>query len=117
MFTLYGIPNCNSIKKAKVWLDENGIEYVFHDYKKKGISPEKLANWTNQVSWNQLVNKAGTTWKKLTPEVKESIIDAGAAEKLMFEQNSVIKRPVLENNSGEIVSVGFSESDYQTKLK
>ncbi len=116
MYTLYGIPNCNTVKKARQWLDENKVAYYFHNYKKEGVSNEKLKSWTQRVSWEKLVNRAGTTWKKLANEVKETIVDANTAEALMYSQNSVIKRPILENSDGEIIAVGFSELDYAAKL-
>lgn len=116
MYTLYGIPNCNTVKKARTWLEQNNATYHFHNYKKEGVTSDKLSSWTKQVGWEKLVNKAGTTWKKLSQELKESIVDVNAAETLMKSQNSVIKRPVLENSKGEIIAIGFSESDYESKL-
>ena len=71
MLTLYGIPNCNTVKKARTWLDEHGIQFAFHDYKKQGISPEKIQEWYGKFPWERLVNKAGTTWKALSEDEKK----------------------------------------------
>ena len=113
MFIVYGIPNCNTVKKARVWLDEKGILYTFHDYKKKGISPEKITSWLEKYPWEKLVNKAGTTWKQLSDDEKAAVSDAKSAIDLMVLKNSVIKRPLIENEVGEAVALGFSEKDYE----
>lgn len=112
---IYGIKNCNSVKKALNWMEENGIDYTFHDFKKEGISDEKLREWEKQVGWEALLNKRGTTWRKVAPEIQAGIVDGTAARKLMMEQTSVIKRPVIESPGGVIV--GFDGSEYATKLK
>jgi len=113
MFTVYGIPNCNTVKKARTWLDENGIAYTFHDYKKKGISPNKITGWFEYYPWERLINKAGTTWKQLSDEQKAAVTDENSAIDLMVSKNSVIKRPLVEDASGKVVSLGFSESEYE----
>ncbi len=113
MFTVYGIPNCNTVKKAKTWLDEKGISYTFHDYKKKGISAEKINSWFPYYPWEKLVNKAGTTWKQLSDEEKATVIDEQSATVLMMSKNSVIKRPLVEDASGKAVALGFSEKEYE----
>ncbi|MCF2443045.1 ArsC family reductase [Dyadobacter sp. CY345] len=113
MFTVYGIPNCNTVKKARTWLDEKGISYTFHDYKKKGISTEKINSWFQNYSWEKLVNKAGTTWKQLSDEEKAAVIDEKSAVDLMITKNSVIKRPLVEDASGKAVALGFSEKEYE----
>ena len=107
---LYGIPNCNTVKKARAWLSEHGVEADFHDFKKNGVSDSMLGNWSKQVGWEKLVNRQGTTWRQLPDETKTSIIDQAAAIRLMLEKPSVIKRPVFESD-GKIV-VGFDESAY-----
>lgn len=112
MFTVYGIPNCNTVKKARTWLDENGVAYTFHDYKKKGINAEKLDKWIEVFPWEKLVNKAGTTWKALSEDEKLAVKDAQSAIELMTEKTSVIKRPVVEDETGKAVSVGFSEPEF-----
>ncbi|MCF0057370.1 ArsC family reductase [Dyadobacter sp. CY356] len=113
MFTVYGIPNCNTVKKARTWLDENGIEYTFHDYKKNGITSEIITGWFQYFPWEKLVNKAGTTWKQLSDEEKAAVADEKSATALMVTKNSVIKRPLIEDSSGKAVAIGFSESEYE----
>ncbi|WP_221393389.1 ArsC family reductase [Dyadobacter sp. NIV53] len=113
MFTVYGIPNCNTVKKARTWLEQNGVEYSFHDYKKKGISPEKIQDWFKKFPWEKLVNKAGTTWKALTDEEKVLVQNEKSAIELMVTKTSVIKRPVIEDENGNAVALGFSEKEYE----
>ena len=108
---LYGIPNCNTVKKARTWLEEHNVSYSFHDYKKSGITEEKLKKWLTQTNWQTLVNRQGTTWRQLDKSVQEKVIDEKSAIKLMLEKNSVIKRPVVETAKGVIV--GFDEAVYQ----
>lgn len=112
MYTLYGIPNCNTVKKAMDWLKKNDIAYQFHDYKKKGITEIKLQEWVAQISWAVLVNKRGTTWKGLDEAVQTNITNNQAAIGLMIEKTSVIKRPIIENGN-KIVAVGFDEKEYE----
>jgi len=113
MFTVYGIPNCNTIKKARTWLDDHGIEYVFHDYKKKGITSEKIEGWYKEFPWEKLVNKAGTTWKALSDDEKALVQDEKTATDLMITKTSVIKRPVVEDSNGKSIALGFSEENYE----
>ena len=108
---LYGIPNCNTVKKAQTWLKENGFEYEFHDFKKKGITEEKLMEWCDTFGWEKVLNKKGTTWKKVSPDEQAAITDQDTAVKFLVQQNSAIKRPVLEV-SGKAVQIGFDESQY-----
>jgi arsenate reductase len=116
MLTVYGIPNCNTVKKARIWLDENGIAYTFHDYKKKGISGEKLKSWAEIFPWEKLVNRAGTTWKALPEEEKAAVDSLEAAVALMIDKTSIIKRPLIEDDSGKAILLGFTELDYQKQL-
>ena len=113
MITVYGIPNCNTVKKARTWLEERGIAYEFHDYKKKGVSREKLEHWLTQVPWEKLLNRAGMTWRKLSDEQKAMVTDADAAAGLMQSSTSIIKRPLIENADGKVVTLGFSEQEYE----
>ena len=113
---LYGIPNCSTVKKARNWLDTNGIAYQFHDFKKLNIHTATLENWLTQVSYDKLINRAGLTWRGLTDDVKQSITNDIAAIQLMIEKNSVIKRPILEKD-GKIIALGFSEAQYQLLLR
>lgn len=109
MITLYGIRNCDTMKKAWTWLDQHGVAYEFHDYKKAGISREKLAAWTSEVGWETLLNRAGTTFRKL-PDADKQSIDSAKAIELMIAQPSMIKRPVLE--TGDRLLVGFRPEIY-----
>jgi len=111
---LYGIPNCNTVKKARAWLSEQGQTVEFHDFKKHGISDALLKNWVKQVGWGELVNRQGTTWRQLPEEIKKSIDSETAAIALMLEKSSVIKRPVFEKNGK--ITVGFSETAYAEML-
>jgi arsenate reductase (glutaredoxin) len=107
--TIYGIKNCDTMKKARDWLDAHKVAYAFHDYKTSGIDRKHLEDWVRQRGWEILLNRAGTTFKKLPDEKKEQL-DAAKAIALMLEQPSMIKRPVLEVG-GELI-VGFSPERY-----
>lgn len=108
--TIYGIKNCDTMKKARGFLDKKGVEYAFHDYKTAGIEKGKLETWAKKVGWETLLNKAGTTFKKLPDKDKEGLTEAKAI-KLMLAQPSMIKRPVLEIGGGRIL-VGFKPDEY-----
>lgn len=112
---IYGIKNCGSVKKALTWLEEQGISYTFHDYKKEGVTAEKLREWSNKVGWEVLLNKRGTTWRKIPTEEQERVVDADSAIRLLAEHTSAIKRPVIEH--GPAVLVGFDEALYAEKIK
>jgi len=103
--TIYGIKNCDTMKKAFAWLDEHGVAYSFHDYRKSGITPETLARWCAQLGWQTLVNTRGTTWRKLDP-AQQALSSADDAIALMAAHTSVIRRPVIETASGELIA-GF----------
>ena len=109
--TLYGIPNCDTVKKARTWLADNGQAFDFHDFKKQGLDRATVARWLEQIDWETLVNRKGTTWRKLTDERRAQVVDKASALDLMLENPSVIKRPVLEG--GGHVSVGFSADRYE----
>lgn len=96
MTTIYGIKNCDTMKKAFAWLEANGVSYDFHDYKKSGIDAATLARWEKNLDWDSLLNRRGTTWRKLDPATQAGI-DRASALRLMQEQPSLIKRPVLES--------------------
>ena len=104
--TVYGIPNCDSVKKARTWMDEHDLTYVFHDFKKQGVPPDALDFWLSKVGWEVLVNRKGTTWRKLAPEVQAQVVDAPSARDLMLNNPSVIKRPVVV--VGDSVTVGVN---------
>ena len=107
MIELYGIPNCTSVKKGRSWLDEQGLPYTFHDFKKQGVPADALQRWVDAVGWETLVNRKGTTWRKLDPAQQAAVQDAASAQSLMLEQSSVIKRPVIDWGQGRI-TVGFT---------
>ena len=113
MIKIYGIPNCDTMKKARKWLDNNGIEYEFHDYKKQGVPEANLKKWVKAVGWEVVLNKRGTTWRKLPEDIKDNI-DEASSIKVMLDNPSTIKRPVLE--SGKTILVGFKEDEYKTLL-
>jgi len=111
---MYGIPNCDTIKKAKKWLEANGIDYEFHNYKKEGISKAKLKDWCKQVDWEILLNRRGTTWRKLDDATKEGINKTSAIG-IMTAETSIIKRPVIETD--DMILVGFFEDEYKSTFK
>ncbi|MGH8808431.1 MAG: ArsC family reductase [Noviherbaspirillum sp.] len=113
--TLYGIPNCDTVKKARTWLDQNGIAYTFHDFKKAGLDRDAIDSWLDDVEWEVLVNRKGTTWRALDDARKASVSDADSAAGLMLESPSVIKRPVLAHAGS--AHVGFSDALYQQIFK
>jgi arsenate reductase (glutaredoxin) len=115
MITLYGIPNCDTVKKARTWLEQAGLSYQFHDFKKAGLDKTTVSAWLKEVPWEILVNKRGTTWRNLPDATKASVIDATSATALMLENTSVIKRPVLCTNNQ--VLVGFDADLYKKTLK
>ena len=110
MIRLFGIPNCDSIKKSKKWLKENNIEFEFHDYKKQGVPEKELRSWIKQVGWEVLLNKRGTTWRKLDDDTKNSVNEKEAIQ-IMMDNPSIIKRPVL--NSNNVITVGFKPEIYK----
>jgi len=111
--TLYGIPNCDTVKKARRWLEARGLAYVFHDYKKAGADAQKLAGWCRQAGWEKVLNRAGTTFRKL-PEAEREGLDEARAVKLMAAHPSCIKRPVVEHPGGLLV--GFREAEWEAAL-
>ncbi|MGE0768463.1 MAG: ArsC family reductase [Hyphomicrobiaceae bacterium] len=111
--TLYGIPNCDTVKKARTWLDANGIGYVFHDYKKAGISADKLEHWCEVLGWEAVLNRSGTTFRKL-PDAAKANLDSTKAIRLMIEQPSVIRRPIVAHPDGLLV--GFNTAQWEQTL-
>jgi Spx/MgsR family transcriptional regulator len=110
MNRLYGIPNCDTMKKARAWLDGHGVAYEFHDYKKQGIDARTLRGWVKELGWEALLNRRGMLWRKVPDELKAAIDEAGAI-RLMLETPSIIKRPVLD--TGRARYVGFDPNTYQ----
>lgn len=109
MTTIYGIKNCDTMKKARRWLDEHGVEYTFHDYKVDGLDSKLASNWLKTLGLETVINKRGTTWRKLPDDVKAGI-DEDTALTLMLENPSIIKRPLLD--TGKQIVAGFSEAEY-----
>ncbi len=109
MITLYGIKACDTMKKARTWLDEKGLDYQFHDYKKEGIDAERLSQWCAEHGWEKILNRQGTTFRKLSDDDKQNI-DASKAIALMQANPSMIKRPVLDTGSTRLV--GFKPELY-----
>lgn len=108
---LYGIPNCNTVKKARDWLEEHAIAYEFHDFKKLGLDTATAQSWLQQFPWEKLVNRSGMTWRNLSDTEKNTVVDAKSALDLMQEKTSVIKRPVMVKND-KIIALGFNETEY-----
>ena len=113
---LYGIPNCNTVKKAQVWLKEQGFEYEFHDFKKKGITAEKLDEWCGVFGWEQVLNKKGTTCRKLSAAEQAQVRDQQTAVAVLLHYTSAIKRPIVEV-AGNALLIGFDEGHYRQLLK
>lgn len=114
--TVFGIPNCSTVKKARTWLDEHGIAYQFHDFKKASVPESHVPTWIAQATWEKLVNRQGTTWRKLDASIQQGVTDAASATQLMLDNPSVIKRPVVEWADGSI-TVGFDEAAWSQKAK
>ena len=112
---VYGIPNCDTVKKARQWLTAQGLAHGFHDFKKQGVPPERLARWLDALGWEKIVNRQGTTWRKLDAAIQAGVQDADSASALVQEQPSLIKRPVVEWPDGSI-SVGFKTDDWEKRL-
>ncbi|MGQ3101232.1 MAG: ArsC family reductase [Sphingopyxis solisilvae] len=110
---LYGIPNCDTVKKARRWLDQQGVAYRFHDVRKNGLDAARLQGWIDALGWEKLLNKAGTTFRKLPDDAKTGL-DSAAAKALMLEQPAMIRRPVVE--AADAVSVGFAAADWQARF-
>ena len=107
--TLYGIKACDTMKKAFTWLDQHGVDYQFHDYKKEGAPEQALRRWIDALGWETVINRRGTTWRKLPDTVRETM-DAEGAVKAAMENPSLIKRPILE--SGKLTEAGFKPERY-----
>ncbi|CUB04950.1 ArsC family reductase [Marinomonas fungiae] len=110
MTTIYGIKNCDTMKKAFRWLEENNVEYAFHDYRKDGLERDLLASWIEQLGWEAVVNKRGTTWRKLEPEIQAAMNNETAVE-VLLEQPAMIKRPLLDHQQS--LTLGFKPEQYQ----
>ena len=112
MITVYGIPNCDTVKKARAWLAERGLDAAFHDFKKQGVPAALLPAWLNAFGRDKLVNRAGTTWRKLDDAAKAAVVDDSSATALMLAEPSVIKRPVVQWPDGRW-TLGFSAQTFE----
>ncbi|MBP7453286.1 MAG: arsenate reductase [Ottowia sp.] len=111
---VYGIPNCDTVKKARSWLAEHGVAYRFHDFKKQGVPADRLASWIAAAGWDKVLNRQGTTWRKLPADEQAAVRDAASAAALLQREASAIKRPVVEWPGGAI-TVGFVPDDWATR--
>lgn len=114
MITVYGISNCDTVKKARAWLVQQHLDYQFHDFKKQGVPPTRLAQWEQVLGWDQLLNRRGTTWRKLDAATQAAACDADSALALMLAQSSLVKRPVVE--WGDRITVGFDAALWSSAL-
>ena len=114
MIVLYGIPNCDTVKKARAWFTDQGLDYRFHDFKKQGVPAQKLALWAEAAGWEALLNRKGTTWRKLDASAQAAVHDAASARQLMMAQPSAIKRPVVE--WGTDITVGFDAAAWAGRI-
>ncbi|MBT9466095.1 arsenate reductase [Hydrogenophaga sp.] len=114
MITVHGIPNCDTVKKARSWLTEHGVEHRFHDFKKQGVPETELDRWLAAVGWETLVNRKGTTWRQLDETTRASVVDNASARNLLLAHSSAIKRPVVQWADG--ITVGFDAAVWQARL-
>ena len=106
---VYGIPNCDTVKKARTWLTDQGYDHIFHDFKKQGLPEQALDHWLNVAGWEKVLNRKGTSWRKLTPEEQASVTSADTAKPFLLANPSLIKRPVIEWHQNKVVemTIGF----------
>lgn len=116
MIKVYGIPDCNSVKKAITWLKDHKLEFEFHDFKKEGVNADQLKSWSAVFGWDQVLNKKGTTWRKLTPAQQSEVKDESSAAEVMMASPSMIKRPVILNNDTPVL-LGYDEERYAQSIK
>jgi arsenate reductase len=114
MHTVYGIPNCDTVKKARGWLTEHGVAHRFHDFRKEGVPAGRLDDWLSQLGWERLVNRKGTTWRRLDATAQQAVQDAASARALMVSEPSVIKRPVVDWADGR-TTAGFDAADWRSR--
>ncbi len=115
IITLYGIPNCDTVKRARAWLASQGLHHQFHDFKKQGVPERQLDAWIRSLGWEVLLNTRGTMWRRLDDSTREAVTDAASARAVMQAQPSVIKRPVMQWANGEF-SVGFNEAAWRARI-
>ncbi len=114
VITLYGIPNCDTVRKARRWLDQHDIDYQFHDFREQGLDPATVKRWLDELGWETVVNRRSTSWKQLDPATRETM-DQAAAQRSILEHPTLVKRPVLDTGSDR--HLGFSEQQYQDIFK
>jgi len=114
LITVYGIPNCDTVKKARTWLNEQGINHVFHDFKKQGLPEKNLDIWLKEAGWEVVLNRKGTSWRKLSPEEQLSVINPATARPFILANPSLVKRPVVawHSRKGMEISVGFQPNEW-----
>jgi Spx/MgsR family transcriptional regulator len=107
--TIYGIPNCDTVKKARAWFTSSALAFDFHDLRKQGVTPHALARWIHAVGWSKLLNRSGTTWRNLASAAQAAVLDEESACRLMIDQPTVIKRPIVELSGAcpTLITVGF----------
>jgi arsenate reductase len=116
MITLYGIPNCDTVKKARAWLSEHGVAHGFHDFKQLGVPEAALDQWLAELGWEALVNRKGTTWRQLDEATRTAVVDAASARPVLLAHPSLIKRPVVQwTDAANTVTVGFDATDWQAR--
>ncbi|MFP4640013.1 MAG: ArsC family reductase [Guyparkeria sp.] len=113
MITVYGIRNCDTVRKARAWLDERGLEYRFHDYRKDGVPGEQLDTWLDRFGWETVINRRGTTWRRL-PEAQRASMDTAGARAAAQANPSLIRRPIVEHDGGTLI--GFDAEEWQEAL-
>ena len=116
MTTLYGITNCDTVKRARAWLDEHGVAYRFHDFKKEGVPEKELDQWLEAPGWEALVNRRGTPWRRLDDETRAAFVDAASARSVLLANPSLIKRPVVNWDSDAGVTTGFDAAQWKSHV-
>lgn len=114
MIIVHGIPNCDTVKKARAWLSERGVPHRFHDFRKDGVPADRLDHWLDTLGWERVVNRRGTTWRKLDAATQASVVDAASARALVLREPSLIKRPVV--SWGGATTVGFDEAEWHSRV-
>lgn len=113
--TLYGIPNCDTVKRARTWLDTQGVAYRFHDFKKEGVPEAEIDRWLASIGWETLVNRRGTTWRRLDDDTRAAVVDTASARRVLMANPSLIKRPVVEWAGKNDVTTGFDPEAWKSR--
>jgi Spx/MgsR family transcriptional regulator len=114
--TLYGIPNCDTVKCARAWLDQHGLSYRFHDFKKNGVPEAELDRWLQSPGWEALLNRRGTTWRRLGEAERAAVVDAASARVALLAHPSLVKRPVVQWGSSGVVTTGFDAAQWESRV-